>query len=478
MTATEIAVLYENRLGLPLAVFAYDGEGAIGEGAFYSVPFSHFMDMVRADVDGDGDSDIVIGHNGGLSVAFNDGAGGFDEVRTSVINGEIFDIAGGDLDADGDLDFVGALKNTSSEHPIFLNDGDGRSWTVSTSTHKKRYYIEAVDLGDVNGDGLLDVIASVIASEGDSIRVFLNKGRDGSGWLGLADLTEHSVQAFCPSMTVADLNADLFADIAVACRDRDEIRVLLNRGCDGTGGWLGFSPPVVYPTVDFLPDEIKAWDMDRDGDLDLVTLMLNNVVSVRANDGQGGFNGECDCLIEHDSPGCNDPACDAIVGVGGNCEFNLWDANCVRDARRECTSCNRHVWTRFQLGVVTMGVGDLSGDTMPDVVLISIGVLSLLNTGAPPIGTDCNRNDQPDTCDLSNGSSLDENGDGRPDECTLEGDFNVDGAVDLGDLRRLLNCLTGPWIEAERTCSTRQDLTRDTKVDLADVAVFMTLLRH
>ena len=61
---------------------------------------------------------------------------------------------------------------------------------------------------------------------------------------------------------------------------------------------------------------------------------------------------------------------------------------------------------------------------------------------------DCNRNSVPDSCDITSGTSLDENQDGRPDECKsgpgglqFPGDGNQDGTVDLSDAIWLLGYL-------------------------------------
>ncbi len=60
-------------------------------------------------------------------------------------------------------------------------------------------------------------------------------------------------------------------------------------------------------------------------------------------------------------------------------------------------------------------------------------------------GVDCNRNGQPDACDIFLGVSCDSNANGVPDECELApacpADINGDGLVNSEDLTLLL----GAW---------------------------------
>ena len=58
-----------------------------------------------------------------------------------------------------------------------------------------------------------------------------------------------------------------------------------------------------------------------------------------------------------------------------------------------------------------------------------------------PDTTDCNANKIPDPCDIANGKSKDNNGDGVPDECTCPADFDGSGDVGPADLALLL----GSW---------------------------------
>jgi hypothetical protein len=45
-----------------------------------------------------------------------------------------------------------------------------------------------------------------------------------------------------------------------------------------------------------------------------------------------------------------------------------------------------------------------------------------------------------DECRIASGTSVDENGDGYPDECQV-GDTNCDGAVDFDDINPFVECL-------------------------------------
>ncbi len=55
------------------------------------------------------------------------------------------------------------------------------------------------------------------------------------------------------------------------------------------------------------------------------------------------------------------------------------------------------------------------------------------------VDDDCNNNGTPDTCDIFDGTSLDDDGDGVPDECVdCTGDLTGDGVVNTVDLLDLL----------------------------------------
>ncbi|MGB7346615.1 MAG: FG-GAP-like repeat-containing protein, partial [Pirellulaceae bacterium] len=118
------------------------------------------------DLDGDGDVDAFVSRGTSTfnalpsQVFLNDGLGTFTDSGQSLVGNvgeQTRDVKLGDVDNDGDLD---AFLATFNDNEIFLNDGSG-SFTdsglaIGGVTDYDNY---AVALGDVDGDGFLDAFA-------------------------------------------------------------------------------------------------------------------------------------------------------------------------------------------------------------------------------------------------------------------------------------------------------------------------------
>lgn len=78
---------------------------------------------------------------------------------------------------------------------------------------------------------------------------------------------------------------------------------------------------------------------------------------------------------------------------------------------------------------------------------------------------DCNRNCIDDVLDITDGTSLDINGNEMPDECECLADFTNNGSVNVDDLLILL----GEW----GTPGILADLNADDIVDIEDLLIFI-----
>lgn len=235
--------------------------------------------LAAADLDGDGDPDVVAGDYLADTVAWfaNDGTGTYARQPDIAIdlNG-VTEVRTADLDRDGDVDVVamGVIPNVLT---WYANDGTG-SFTpqpdVFTSGGSR--HLRAVALGDLDGDGDVDLAAANIST--DTVMWFANDGAGGftaQPSLAAVDVT---------SLALADLDGDGDLDIATAS------------GFDRTVAWFAndgggtFTAQPVIATGDDGADRVAAADLDDDGDVDLVAAHFNRgTVRWFANDGGGGF---------------------------------------------------------------------------------------------------------------------------------------------------------------------------------------------
>ncbi len=118
-------------------------------------------------------------------------------------------------------------------------------------------------------------------------------------------------------------------------------------------------------------------------------------------------------------------------------------------------------------GLIPSGVtSDFEGEDRIQQCRVDMGA-----DESPFLRNDCNSNGVSDACDIEAGASLDDDGDGVPDECQLFGDCDHDLDVDLDDFNAMSNCLSGPGAGLGNDCDCF-DSDGDSDVDLADFAVF------
>ena len=147
-----------------------------GYGTFYSPqsePVANFlMATYVEDLNGDLFEDIaVVGEGGGLYIFFNSGNDDIQFQQTYPTGIGSISVDGGDLDKDGGIDIAVANLGSNSIS-IFINDGSGDFSDTSSIFCLAPFDVK---IGDINGDGELDILTTTYSDSG-AIEVFLNLG--------------------------------------------------------------------------------------------------------------------------------------------------------------------------------------------------------------------------------------------------------------------------------------------------------------
>ena len=251
--------------------------------------------VALGDVDGDGDLDLVVGNfnqtnrlylNNGTADPFN-GVSGSDITSDAQAT---FSVALGDVNGDGRLDLV--VGNSNQPNRLYLNNGTANPFNGVTGTDisADANNTRAVALGDINGDGRLDVVAGNASLQAN--RLYLNNGTaDPFNGVTGANITTDGHNT--TSVALGDMNGDGRLDV-VAGNDRNDTilqpnRLYLNNG--GANPFPGASASNI--TADNQDTfSLALGDVDGDGDLDLVAGNLGQVNRLYLNNGTiNPFNG-------------------------------------------------------------------------------------------------------------------------------------------------------------------------------------------
>jgi uncharacterized repeat protein (TIGR02543 family) len=249
------------------------GAGSFGAPVFVSAAGCSLGRVTTADVDNDGDQDLIAAAGGSwcgglsdtaVSISLNDGTGTF--AAGTLVDMTIYQptmVRGSDMNGDGITDLCAMSSDAwpNGEVAVALGTGSGAfapATAYVTGTGHREF-----ELADFDNDGDVDVATSNLGFE-DSVSVLLN---DGSGNLGLpTTYPGESLPGYANqwALDTGDVNGDGNVDIVVANRTGRDIGVLFGHG-DGTFD----SEQMRYGMHADLTD-VELADMNGDGSLDAV----------------------------------------------------------------------------------------------------------------------------------------------------------------------------------------------------------------
>gem|GEM_PF-478145 len=229
------------------------------------------------DMDGDSNPDIVYGAFGdnAISILRNNGNKTFTKHSVSTSASGVASVAIADIDHDGDNDIVSANQNSDSVD-WYANNGN-----FSYSAHLINNQVvgaSSVAVGDIDKDGDIDV-----ASIGYDGKAAWHEN-NGTGSFTEHDLTNNASGAL--SIIIADLDADSENDIVFAAKENSEIGWFQNDGTENfVERWISYG----QDSLDGVRS-LTVGDLDRDGDEDVITASFDSGSLLwQDNDGSGAF---------------------------------------------------------------------------------------------------------------------------------------------------------------------------------------------
>ena len=244
-------------------VFTNNGSGVFGGGAVVSVSSSSTFGIVAGDLDGDGDRDVIVFSNAtATSVYLQESDGAFTLASTTdlavsglTLGPHTIDPALADIDGDGDLDLLASNVQGVS---VSLNLGNGKFAPANLLTPPVR---GGMALADIDADGDLDMLTS----NGTQANVLTNNGQ---GVFTLAS-TVAVASGGVGSIIAGDIDGDGDLDMLTGgTATSDLVSVRLN---DGLGNFSStYSFQAAAGALGALP--VALADLDGDGDLDLTAV--------------------------------------------------------------------------------------------------------------------------------------------------------------------------------------------------------------
>ncbi len=224
--------------------------------------------LALADVDDDGDLDLVLPVRGGPNRLWqNDGSGVFTDVTATHMPpgaDEARAVAVADIDGDGDLDLAFANLGGQGRNRLYRNVGAGvfQDTTQSHLPHQD-FPSTAVQFVDVDGDGDQDLVFAQHGAIPARHRLFRNNGTGAFVDDSAASMPPAPAQPIdAPGLAAADVDGDGDQDLVVT---GDATQLYAN---DGTGHFANVTATRLPASID--AKAAAFGDIDGDGDVDLV----------------------------------------------------------------------------------------------------------------------------------------------------------------------------------------------------------------
>jgi len=403
----------EHAVSVLLGAEAIGGAGLAPGDDIFSAPVGLLPDERRAwveleDIDFDGALDIVTVNaqlravvqslvdvrDGGVQILFGEGDGSFPTEARFETSIPAREVRLADFDRDGALDYLLPHGDGTGNHYVSLYRGDpggdfdrlGQQILLFGDSPQVLGLVfgpSDVAAADMNGDGLLDVVAIDIVATGAP------SGRTSptlSIALGNGDGTFQPDQSFALGpeagilpgrLAVGDLNGDANLDVAITIPEADEVAVLLGNG-NGT-----LQPALRFATSES-PIGVALGDLDLDGDLEIVTagsaeMAFDSVGQVAILEGRGDGTFLPPLTRSTGGTRANTPRI-ADLDEDGFPDIVVGDVNIVEPGVKVFFGTGRiqpaavttiHDETRAFNDVADVALVDLDGDGLLDVVSAS-----------------------------------------------------------------------------------------------------------
>jgi len=327
-------------------------------------------DVTTADLDTDGDVDIISGEGGTTSddvtIWENDMASIWSTSWTGYDIGtpgnDILCVAVGDLDNDGWPDI--ASGDAGDDILVWENDGTSIFSTTWTSTDidgdDPAFDVNTIALADMDNDGDLDVLSGKETTT-NALQSWQNSGSPFSGaWSGTNhDTSDDEVNV----VAVGDLDNDGDTDVAYgqdaagATSETQQLKnTLIHRNAP-------FGSQTTISTGADGAQSVFAADVDGDGDLDVLSASYNDdTITWYDNDGSQGFTAR---TIATDAVSAESVF---AMDVDGDGDMDVLSASYDDDrvAWYENSGASPPTWTTHTISDVTVGAESVYAVDMDD----------------------------------------------------------------------------------------------------------------
>ncbi|HND10292.1 MAG TPA: FG-GAP-like repeat-containing protein [Pseudomonadota bacterium] len=292
------------------AVRLGNGDGTFKAGTTIGTGGNNPAGLAVADVNGDNKLDVIVANQGSNNVAFLSGNGGVafaaPKLLTATAMNQPTDVSVLDVNKDGKLDIL-VSSYANGLVSVFLGDNAGNfTAQANVSAGASSLFLST---GDINGDGNVDFVSNDFSSGAINLRF-----GNGTGGFSPAQTIATGLQA--TAARFADVNQDGALDIVHLLYGTSKGLVFLG---NGTGSYAN---PTQFTAANN-PYNVVVNDLNRDGVPDLVVSNDGSSnMTVLLGDGKGGF------------------ASNATLATGANPYF-LLTADLNKDGNMDIVSSDR-----------------------------------------------------------------------------------------------------------------------------------------